>query len=267
MTPSPTAWRSLLWRVGVGAPPLDRVRKFVELVAKDLDDPRVSAEAAWELGLSGLYRTPAVWGSKRAWEWALRCQAASFEIAIALGGKARPFVEEHAFGPIRLLHGVAIRALLRLHATGAIGGALQKVWRRLLEVDEHARAVALDAVRVSPPKPKVKRRFEEGLERLVEQFGGARCKMAAIEALSRLAPERARRFLPFLKQHVDNQEGLAMEASLLVLALDPRNHEARATLQRFAEDHPDQSVRDRLEATLKPPVFVDSLTPVSGLPS
>ena len=237
-------------------------------MAASLDDPedteRAARAAARALDVPGLYRSPSCWGGaadhpRRSRfghvDWALRCQAASFEIAVAIGRRARPFVEEHAFGPLELLHGVAMRALIRLDARGeGPEEAIQRAWERLLELDAHARAVALDALRTGPlPIGTVRRRFVSGLERLVDRARETRVRLLALDPLTRLAPERARRFLPDLRRLLEREGQHALEAALLVRTLDPRDPAASELLRHFAQAHPEREVRDAIEATLRPP--------------
>lgn len=255
--------RGLLWRVGVGGPPARTLRRSLGRVAAALEDWGLAQHAARILGVPGLYRSPSCWGGDadrppgfeaEEVDWALRCQAASFEVAVALGAEARPFVEEHAFGPLPLLHGVALRALLRLDARGSEGSRTRRAWDRILELDAESRHVALDALRRELPRERnIRRRFASGLEGLVERAKDARSRILALDPLTRLAPERARRFLPELRGLLVRGGQEALEAALLVRALDPRDRGARDVLEHFAQAHPDPEVRSRLESRLRPP--------------
>lgn len=256
--------RSFLWRLGVGAPPTRAIREALGRVAARLEHHPAAERAARVLGLPGLYRSPTCWGGSALrpkgfrfdrTEWAMRCQAASFEVAVRVGPKARPFLEDHAYGPLPVVHGLALRALLRLDAaTDLLEEDPVRPWERILELEPYDREVALDALRVDLPRARrVRSRFATGLERFVERALDARSRLLALDPLARLAPDKARRFLPELRRMLAREGQHALEAALLVRALDPRDHEAWDLLRHFAAAHPDPHVRAKLEARLKPP--------------
>lgn len=264
-----TALRSFAWRIGVGAPKLETVRAHVGRVAANLDARGPAEAAARALGLPGLYRSPACWGGDAPFperggpsnlvEWAARCQAASFEIAVELGPAALAFVKENAFGPFEALHGLGLRALFRLSAEGAVDPeTLDAAIDRLENLDPDAREAALDGlgrppVRVAAPDPGVRQRIAEGLERIANRAKNVRTRLVMIDPLARLDPDRARRFLPDLRRLLRKDETHALDAALLVRALEPRDTEARDVLRRFANEHPDPKVRLALETRLRPP--------------
>lgn len=263
MSQDPNALRSLMWRVGVGSPRTALVREQVGRVAAALDEAKVAARAAQALGLPGLYRSPTCWGgaaprpSETRYprvEWARRCQAASFEIAVALGRPALPFVLENAFGPLAALHGLAFRALLRLAAAGGLeASTLEDVMNGVAALDADASEEALHGLgRVRPRAPHL-RSLVDGLERVARRARSARKRLVTIDPLARLDPERARRFLPDLRALLRRGGEHALDAALLVRALDPRDKEAREVLRRFAREHPDPRVREALEGRLRPP--------------
>lgn len=269
VTSQPPSWRSLLWRVGVGGPKTQVVREHVGLVAADLDAPEPSAAAARALGVPGLYRSPTCWGGSapqpdgtpfEGSEWAARCQAASFEIAVPIGAPAVPFILENAFGPLEILHGVAMRALLRLSTVGSVDAStLKRAMHRIEELEPFARDEALDGLarlgvrRAGRLSDSVRRQMVEGLERLTEGAKSVRARLRVLDPLTRLDPDRARRFLPDLRRLLSRDHETALDAALLVRTLDPRDSEARDLLQYFATRHPDPKVRDALAARLKPP--------------
>jgi hypothetical protein len=262
----PPAWRSFAWRVGIGAPRSARVRAHVGRVAVDLDAAATSAEAARALGLPGLYRSPACWGgdapvpaeataSFGPKEWAARCQAASFEIAVALGVPALPFVIEHAFGPFGVLHGVALRALFRLEAaTRAVPTEiLEAAVEQLADLEAGDREAAVDGLVRDGSTPSPRRLLLDALERVVQRAKSVKARLSALDPLARLAPDRAKRFLPDLRRLLAKDDEHALDAALLVRELEPRDSEAKDVLRRLADSHPDPEVRTALEARLRPP--------------
>lgn len=266
MSRSPSALRGLLWRVGVGTPDLGTLKSHVGQVAAQLGRAETALAAARALGISGLYRTPALWnGDARRPpatdiplpEWAARCQAASFEIAVPLGASAVPFVADNAFGPLAPIRGLALRAMLRLAARGAVDGpVVDRTLESLESLEPYDTETALDGLAEPLPEgPSVRRRLERGLDRLAERARDVRTRVAALDPLARCAPERARRFLPDLRRLLLGPEH-ALHAALLIRAIEPRDPEAREVLRRLANEHPDPEIREALEAKLRPPRIV-----------
>lgn len=270
MKKGPSALGSFLWRVGVGTPRTRVVWEHVGQVAADLDAHDVASRAARVLGLPGLYRSPSTWGGDAPQpsassfprrEWAARCQAASFEIAVPLGRQAVPFVEENAFGPFASLHGIALRGLLRLAANGEVEPAtLDAALDRIVELEPDATEEALDGLARLDPRTaarslnrRLRRSFVDGLDKVADRARSVRQRLASLDPLARLDPERARRFLPDLRGLMTRGGDQALAAALLVRALDPRDAKAREALRRFAHEHPDPRVRDALETKLRPP--------------
>lgn len=266
----PSPLRSFAWRIGLGTPRWNTIRTEVGAVAARLDDARPARAAAQVLGLPGLYRTPACWGGdarpppenviRSLEEWAGRCQAASFEIAVALGVEAVPFVLDSAFGPFEVLHGIALRALFRLDAFGSVDEAtVAEALERLEGLHPAHREAALDGLNIAV---EAHRRggqrgsrgiIVDALERLITRARNVHTRLAMLDPLLRLDPERARRFLPDLRRQLARQGEAALTAALLVRALEPRDSEARDVLRRFALEHPNAEVRRALELRLRPP--------------
>ncbi|MEO1230555.1 MAG: hypothetical protein AAFZ18_16780 [Myxococcota bacterium] len=270
MKKGPSALGSFLWRVGVGTPRTRVVWEHVGRVAADLEAHEVAARAARVLGLPGLYRSPSAWGgdaiqpSESAFprrEWVARCQAASFEIAVPLGRAAVPFVEENAFGPFAALHGTALRSLLRLAANGEVDpSTLDAALDRIAELEPDASEEALDGLSRLDPRTaakrlnrRLRRSFVEGLDRVAGRARSVGQRLATLDPLSRLDPDRARRFLPDLQGLMTRGGEHALAAAVLVRTLDPRDPKAREALRRFANEHPDPRVRETLETHLRPP--------------
>ncbi len=238
------------------------VRRELGRVATRLRDRPAAAEAGAVLGIPGLYRSPACWGGdavrpaelESGPEWAGRCQAASFEVAVALGAPALPFVTENAFGPFELLHGVALRALFRIEEeTEAVAPEMiEAALERLPELDPEDRSTALDGLAGRFSRSRA--RIADGLSRLVGKARSARERLRALDPLSRLDPERARRFLPELRRVlVRDIDDEVLEAALIVRTLEPRDGQARDVLRYLADHHPNPEVRLGLELRLRPP--------------
>lgn len=261
----------MLWRLGVGTPSTTVVRRQIGLVAAFLDNPPYAQKAARILGLPGLYRSPSCWGGDAPQpsdmsfsppEWSARCQAASFEIAVPLGSSALPFVEENAFGPLEMLQGVALRALVRMSAAGH-GDAklLTRVMERISHLEPSYQNEALDGFsRMSERlfghlQEGVRKPIVDGLELILKKATNVRLWLRSLDPLIRFAPDRARRFLPDLRKLLARDEH-ALDAALLLRALEPRDTQAREVLRRWAYEHPDQNVRDALTIQLKPPHLV-----------
>ena len=269
--PPPTALRSLLWRVGVGTPKTELVRSHIGHVAANLDAKDVASKAAEALGLPGLYRSPLCWGgsapqpkgmSFKPFEWSARCQAASFEIAVPLGDPALPFIEENAFGPLETLHGLALRALLRLGTRGHGDEALlSRAMDRIAHLEAPYSEEALDGLTQVNARffqrvhERLRRPIIDGLERIVARARSVRARLVPLHSLVRLAPDRARQFLPDLRKLFVRDEH-ALDAALLVRAMEPKDQEARDILRRWADEHPDRKIREALEMELRPPQFV-----------